>query len=98
MVRLGPEHGINLINSGQPNLRTISPLDFDQRHRFQTTFDFRYGGGKDYNGPMLFGKPIFQRTGVNVVSILGSGTPYSRSSQVVNEATDASNHESGMER
>ena len=24
--------------------------------------DFRYGAGKDYNGPMLFGKPIFQRT------------------------------------
>lgn len=82
----GPNTGINLINSGQPNLRTISPLNFDQRHRFQTTLDFRYGGGKDYNGPMLFGKPILSRTGVNFVSILGSGTPYSRSSQVVNEA------------
>jgi CarboxypepD_reg-like domain/TonB-dependent Receptor Plug Domain len=89
----GPNTGINLINSGQPNLRTISPLDFDQRHRFQTTFDFRYGGGKDYNGPMLFGKAIFQRTGINVVSILGSGTPYSRSSQVVSEATDATNYQ-----
>jgi hypothetical protein len=82
----GPNTGINLINSGQPNLRNIAPLDFDQRHRFQTTFDFRYGGGKDYNGPMLFGKPILSRTGVNVVSILGSGTPYSRSSIVYNEA------------
>lgn len=82
----GPTTGITLINSGQPNLRTIAPLNFDQRHKFQTTFDFRYGGGKDYNGPMLFGKPILSRTGVNVVSILGSGTPYSRSSQVVNEA------------
>lgn len=81
----GPTTGISLINSGLPNLRTISPLDFDQRHRFQTTFDFRYGGGKDYNGPMLFGKPILSRTGVNVVSILGSGTPYSRSSIVYNE-------------
>ncbi len=88
----GPNTGINLINSGQPNLRTISPLDFDQRHRFQTTFDFRYGGGKDYNGPMLFGKAILQRTGINVVSILGSGTPYSRSSQVVSEGTGASNY------
>jgi len=89
----GPTTGISLINSGQPNLRTISPLDFDQRHRFQTTFDFRYGGGTDYNGPMLFGKPILQRMGVNVVSILGSGTPYSRSSTVVNEATDATNYQ-----
>ena len=88
----GPTTGINLINSGQPNLRTISPLDFDQRHRFQGTIDYRYGGGKDYNGPMLFGKPIFQRTGANIVAILGSGTPYSRSSQVVSEATGATNH------
>ncbi|HRH38112.1 MAG TPA: TonB-dependent receptor, partial [Flavobacteriales bacterium] len=59
--------GVTLINSGQPNLRNISPLNFDQRHRFQVTFDFRYGGGKDYNGPMLWGKPILQRTGVNIV-------------------------------
>ncbi|MFN3875136.1 MAG: hypothetical protein ACK4L7_04400, partial [Flavobacteriales bacterium] len=88
----GPTTGISLINSGQANLRTISPLDFDQRHRFQTTFDFRYGRGKDYNGPMLFGKPIFQSTGVNLVSILGSGTPYSRSSQVVNEAANTGNY------
>lgn len=84
----GPNTGIDLINSGQPNLRNIAPLDFDQRHRFQTTFDFRYGGGKDYNGPMLFGKPILNRTGVNVVSILGSGTPYSRSSIVYNEGAN----------
>jgi hypothetical protein len=88
----GPTTGLNLVNTGQPNLRTISPLDFDQRHRFQATFDFRYGGGKDYNGPMIAGKQIFQRTGINVVSILGSGTPYSRSSAVVSEGTGASNY------
>lgn len=88
----GPNTGINLINSGQPNLRTISPLDFDQRHKFQVTIDFRYGGGKDYNGPMLWGKPILQNTGINMVNILGSGTPYSRSSSVVSEATGASNY------
>ncbi|MBK8499702.1 MAG: carboxypeptidase-like regulatory domain-containing protein [Flavobacteriales bacterium] len=88
----GPNTGLTLINSGQPNLRTISPLDFDQRHRFQVTTDFRYGGGKDYNGPMLFGKPVFQRTGINFVSILGSGTPYSRSSQVVSEGTAQTNY------
>ena len=88
----GPNTGINLINSGQPNLRNISPLDFDQRHRFQITADFRYGRGKDYNGPMLFGKPVFQGMGINAVAILGSGTPYSRSSQVVSEATGASNY------
>jgi len=41
---------------------------------------------------MIGGKPFLQRTGINVVSILGSGTPYSRSSAVVSEGTGASNY------
>ncbi len=80
-----PNATLSLINAGQPNLRTIFPLDIDQRHRFQGTVDFRYGEGTDYNGPMLFGKKIFQRTGINIVGDLGSGTPYSRSSRIVGE-------------
>lgn len=80
-----PQTSLSLINANQPNLRIINPLNFDQRHRFQATIDFRYGDGTDYNGPMLFGKKIFQRTGINIVGDLGSGTPYSRSSQIVNE-------------
>lgn len=80
-----PNTTLSLINANQPNLRTIFPLSFDQRHRFQVTVDFRYGEGSDYNGPILFGKKIFQRTGINVVADLGSGTPYSRSSRVYNE-------------
>lgn len=80
-----PNTTLSLINAGQPNLRTIFPLSFDQRHRFQGTVDFRYGEGTDYNGPILFGKKIFQRTGINIVADLGSGTPYSRSSNIYNE-------------
>ncbi len=81
-----PNTTLALVNAGQPNLRTVFPLSFDQRHRFQGTVDFRYGEGTDYNGPMLFGKKIFQRTGINIVADLGSGTPYSRSSNIVGEA------------
>lgn len=80
-----PQTSLSLINANQPNLRIINPLSFDQRHRFQATVDFRYGDGSDYNGPILFGKKILQRTGVNIVGDLGSGTPYSRSSQIVKE-------------
>ena len=89
----GPASGINLVNSGQPNLLTTNPLNFDQRHRIQTTVDFRYGAGTDYNGLMLFGKPIFQNMGINVVNILGSGTPYSSSSRIVNEAAGIGTHQ-----
>ncbi|MFZ5552325.1 MAG: carboxypeptidase-like regulatory domain-containing protein [Bacteroidota bacterium] len=77
---------VNLVNSGLPNLRTIYPYDYDQRHAFVTVIDYRYGEGKDYNGPKLFGKDIFANTGVNIVSNFGSGTPYSASQYVTPQA------------
>lgn len=75
-----------LISNGQPNLREVKPLSFDQRHSIVTSVDYRYGGGNEYNGPMLFGKPILARTGLNVVFRAGSGTPYSRQSNITQEA------------
>jgi hypothetical protein len=39
--------------------------------------DYRYGDGKDYNGPVWFGKQVFANTGLNLIANLGSGTPYS---------------------
>jgi hypothetical protein len=67
---------VALINAGLPNLRTISPFNYDQRHRIVVTTDYRYGSGKDYNGPVWFNKPIFENTGANLIANLGSGTPY----------------------
>lgn len=69
---------INLVNSGEPNLRVIFPTTRDQRHLLITTFDYRYGAGADYNGPTIGGKQILANTGLNIVSTLGSGTPYSQ--------------------
>jgi len=65
-----------LINAGLPNLRTVAPVNYDQRHRIVTTVDYRYGEGKEYNGPVWFGKQIFANTGANLIANLGSGTPY----------------------
>lgn len=70
--------GINLANSGEPALRVINPTDRDQRHVFILTLDYRFKGGKDYNGPKLFGKDILADAGINLVGNLGSGTPYSQ--------------------
>ncbi len=69
--------GLNLANSGQANLQSINPLNFDQRHAINLTMDYRYGSGSDYNGPVWFGKQVFANTGMNVITNLGSGTPYS---------------------
>ncbi len=68
-----------LINAGLPNLRSIFPYNYDQRHRITATFDYRYGAGKAYNGPVWFNKPVFENSGVNLIANLGSGTPYTAS-------------------
>ena len=49
----GSSAGSNLaiIASGQPNLRTLTNLSFDQRHRFNVSLDYRFGMGSEYNGP-----------------------------------------------
>jgi len=72
---------LNLVNSGEPNLRVIFPTSRDQRHLLITTFDYRYGQGADYNGPVIGGSQIFANAGLNIVSTLGSGTPYSQQQQ-----------------
>ena len=38
--------------------------------------DYRYGSGKKYNGPRVFGKDIFANAGVNLQVIAVSGRPY----------------------
>lgn len=80
--------GLNLILSGQPNLRTTLPLNFDVRHQIQTTFDFRYSDGKRYNGPNLKinGHQVFENAGLNIVMIATSGMPYTRSSYFTQDA------------
>jgi outer membrane receptor for ferrienterochelin and colicin len=78
-----------LINAGLPNLRSIQPFNYDQRHRIVANVDYRYGAGSDYNGPVLtVGKnadgtkrqiQLLANTGINFISNLGSGTPYTAS-------------------
>jgi len=69
--------GIALARTQSPNLRTVNPLSNDQRHRINATLDYRYGAGKDYNGPEIAGKKVLERAGMNFITNLGSGTPYS---------------------
>jgi hypothetical protein len=72
--------GLNLVGSGQPNLRTILPFSYDQRHALTASIDYRYGEGRSYNGP-VFGKnntAFLANTGLNVILRAGSGTPYTR--------------------
>ena len=78
----------SIVTSGQPNLRTLTPLNEDQRHRLVVSFDYRFGEGKNYNGPKTVKKNDegdvistinwLQNTGLNVQFTGGTGTPYTR--------------------
>ena len=89
--------GQSLVNTGQPNLRSTIPLAFDQRHALSASVDYRYGSGKDYNGPVIFGKNIFANAGANMVLSAGSGTPYSKQSNITQEAASGINDRSTLE-
>ncbi len=82
----------SLISSGQPNLRTTMPLDYDRRHAITCVVDYRYSEGKHYNGPTITKKikgsdkvktvALLQNTGINFTFSGGSGIPYTRSSKI----------------
>ncbi len=75
---------LNILNSGSPNLRTIVPLDFDRRHNINFEVDYRFGRGKTYNGPS-WGRKILADFGINFLLRTGSGTPYSRQSNITED-------------
>ncbi len=77
-----PGAQFNVIAAGIPNLRTPMPLNFDQRNTITSSIDYRYAEGKDYNGPMWFGKQFLANTGLNLVFRAGSGTPYTAQSNI----------------
>ncbi len=86
--------GYNLISTGLPNLRSTIPLSYDRRHTFNLTFDYRFGDREDYKGPILTLKKngedkaykILKNVGANLYVTAGSGTPYSRQNNVIEEA------------
>lgn len=64
----------NLTSRG--NLRTLFPLDFDERHRLVANLDYRYGDESSYTGPVIGELPIFANTGINLQLNAVSGRPY----------------------
>jgi outer membrane receptor protein involved in Fe transport len=82
----GASSNVELTDTEQPNIRFMVPLDFDQRHQFTASVDYRYGEGSAYNGPLINGKPILKNTGVNFIFKANSGTPYTRQARPTREA------------
>lgn len=67
---------LGLINAGLGNLRVIYPLDFDTRHNFNFSANYRW----DSDNPENKGIPSFLKDlGANLDFNLRSGTPYTQS-------------------
>lgn len=75
-----------LQTAGLPNLRSVFPYSYDQRHTFAITFDYRYGEGADYNGPMIGDAKILENTGLNLITNIYSGSPYTSQTGVTGDA------------
>ncbi|MBE0646794.1 MAG: carboxypeptidase-like regulatory domain-containing protein [Bacteroidales bacterium] len=85
-----PNAASAIVRSEQPNLRTLNPLSFDRRHQFNISIDYRWGVGKDYNGPVIHRKKsgkapvqLLSNFGANFTVTGGSGTPYTKSSKIM---------------
>ena len=75
-----------VVTGSQDNFRHVGPLDFDSRHNVNVVIDYRFGDGDDYNGPTTKnGAKILSNFGVNLLTQLHSGTPYTRQENPTNE-------------
>ena len=66
-----------LIQAGLPNLRSLYPTERDIRHQISAILDYRFKGGNDYTGPILFDKKVLANAGANFIVSTTSGEPYS---------------------
>lgn len=80
----------NLINFGQPDLRTTLPLSFDQRHQVTANALYSYGRGKFYDGPKSLEK-VLNGTSIALTATAASGRPYTKHSEVTTQVTVGNN-------
>jgi outer membrane receptor protein involved in Fe transport len=85
------ESSLALIRLGQPNLRTLTVLSFDQRHKLNFNLIYQFDMGPAYNGPITK-KEIkntgrireikwLEMSGVSLTFSAASGLPYTASSE-----------------
>jgi outer membrane receptor protein involved in Fe transport len=75
----------NLIAAGEPQLRTIFPLNWDTRNQINAILDYRFGHGMDYVGPRNSkGGGWLEDAGANLLLSAKSGNPYSAQAVVSN--------------
>ncbi|MFT5723292.1 MAG: hypothetical protein ACI9JN_000401 [Bacteroidia bacterium] len=85
----------SLIQSGQPNLRSLFPLSFDNRHTIKGGISLRFGGDSTssrhlkYKGPRLGKHRILKNMTVSATMQSISGLPYTSIQRAISEAQSA---------
>lgn len=70
---------LQVVRASAENFRNVAALDFDSRHSINLVVDYRFGSGDDYNGPTTKkGGQILSDFGVNLLTQVRSGTPYTK--------------------
>lgn len=86
-----------LIKEGYTTLKMLNPIGDDRRHEFKVNVDFRYGGGKNYNGPKIERAVkdketgdlrketvnLLENFGVNFMAVAQSGRPYTKAFSIM---------------
>jgi len=88
----------SLVAAGLPNLRSTIPMPWDRRHQFNLLLDYRYGAGREYNGPRINREKkdktplnVLENAGFSLTVLGGSGTPYTASRNVNSPLSNISN-------
>jgi len=76
----------SLLQVGQPNLRSLYPMDFDQRHSVKGNLTYQFGSGSkmdEYKGPYIGKNQILKNAFISVGFQALSGTPFTKILQAV---------------
>ena len=73
-----PVSSASLVSQGQPDLKVMLPMGFDQRHTIKGIFNYAFKPGKKYRGPDWSGRgrQVLGGFSTNIVTKLSSGRPF----------------------
>jgi hypothetical protein len=81
------QSALNLVSASQPNFRTVYPLSTDARHQIKLALDYRFEGGRKYNGPIINNYQVLANFGINLGLNLRSGEPTKETGAIVDQAS-----------
>jgi hypothetical protein len=76
----------SLIQSGQPNLRSLFPLSYENRHTLKGSYIYQFRSGKRYAGPEGVMRKVLSNAMIAGTFTSFSGNPYTATQRPISEA------------